>query len=202
MSRVLNLNITILNINNGQWAMLSLTTYLNMILLFMAYCDSEKVFSRVRIVRCLALVDFLGAVLSQVIPNCILSRYFNGCSNMLPCEVCFLVFERLAFNINTNFLKLTQTTLCDTFRGNVLTQTSFRDTFQNTVFYHGLTLLLSLVLVTLFFPNSIEMPLVFHSVIKNTLLRGVFFTLDGMVIYGVHVLARKDEEKRGMIWQV
>ena len=188
MCPILNVTVTIFNINNGHQTWLSLTTYLNVILLFMAFCDSNAVFSRTRIARCLALIDFFGALLSQLTPDCILSRYFNGCSVLLPYEICFLVLERLAFHANTNLLRLTQAT--------------FRNTLRDNVFYHGLSLLLSLVLVSVLFRGSVEMPLVFRAVMRNTLLRGVFFYLDGFAIYSVNVLAPREERKQGQILKV
>lgn len=216
-----------------------------MVLLLMAYCDSDRTFSRTKITRYVAFVDFSGAVLSQLTPHCLQSSNFSGCSIMLPCEICFLLLERLAYNVNMNFLKLTrdsirdtfrrnvpakipshcvpgdnvltqtsfrdtlrgnvltQTPFCDTLRGNVLMQSIFRDVFRDNVFYHGLTLIMSLILVTAFFPSSLQMPIMFHAVIKNTLFRGVFYSLDGIVIYGVNVLCKDgDKRRRTVVWEI
>ena len=195
MSGFVNLNITIFTMENHQDTMVCLTTYLNLILLFMAFSDSERAFSRTKVARCLALVDFSGAVLSQLTPNVILTRNFDGVSVLLPYEMCFLIFECLAFNVNTKLLKLTQTTFRGSFQDGVSAQVSFRGMLRDNVFYHGVILLLSLVLVTLFFPVSLPMPLIFQAVMKSTLLRGVFFSLDGVMIYAVHALPGTTNEK-------
>ena len=229
MSRVFSINVSVFDVSNDYLMMVSLTYYLNMVLLFMSYCDSDKIFSRTKITRYLAFVDFSGAVLSQLTTNCLQSRNFTGCSIMLPCEVCFLLLERLAYSVNTNFLKLTYDSIRDTLRsnvlvkipfhdelganvltqnsfrdmlrGNVLMQSIFRDVFRDNVFYHGLTLIMSLILVTVFFPSSLQMSILFHAVIKNTLFRGVFYSLDGIVIYGVNVLC-DDKRRRTVVWEV
>ena len=195
MSHFFNVSITFFNVDSYHRTMLSLATYLNIILLFMAYCDTDKLFSRTKVARCLALVDFCGALFSQVTPNAILSRTFDGWSAVLSYEICFLLFERLMFNVNTNLLKLTQNRLSTAFQNGLPARNSFRDTLRDNVFYHGLTLLLSLVLVTLLFPDSVPMPLVFRSVMRDTLLRGVFFFLDGVVIYSVNALPGPTDEK-------
>ena len=231
MSCVFSINLSIFEVNNDHLVMVPLTSYLNMVLLFMAYCDSDKTFSRTKITRYLAFVDFSGAVLSQLTPNCLQSRNFVGCSIMLPFEILLLLLERLAHNLNMNFLKLTQDSIRDTLRanvpekipfhyksevnvfaqnsfrdtlrGNVLVPGIFRDVFRDNVFYHGLTLMISLILVTVIFPSSLQMSLLFNAVVKNTLFRGVFYTLDGIVIYAVNVLCQKDNEKRrNMFWDV
>ena len=168
------------------WTMVSLTTYLNAILLFMAYSDHERVLSRNKTVLLLALVDFIGALASQISPDCILNGNLVGCSVMLPYELFFLVCERLAFCVNTHLLKKS--------RGNELTRSSS----QHDVFFHGVTLLLSLIMVTVFFPGYWAMRLVFHSVIRNTLLRAIFFLLDGILVYCVNAFA-PDEHKKGRI---
>ena len=231
MSCFFNINLSIFEVNNDHLVMVSLTSYLNMVLLFMAYCDSDKTFSRTKITRILAFVDFSGAVLSQLTPNCLQSRNFVGCSIMLPFEILLLLLERLAHNLNLNFLKLTQDSIRDTLRGNVagkipfhykseanvlaqnsfrdtlrgnvLVQSIFRDVFRDDAFYHGLTLMISLILVTVIFPSSLQMSLLFNTVVKNTLFRGVFYTLDGIVIYAVNVLCQNDNQKRrNVVWDV
>ena len=230
MSIVFNVTVHIHNFNDNDW-MLSLTTYFNAILLFMAYCDSDNGFSRRNTAYCLALIDFCGVAFWQATTNRVFSTKFTGRTFMLFCEMCFLVLERLAYTLNTNVLKPTrdanrgtlrgnvpmETPLRDTFRGNGLTKDSFRGTFLNNVrtqissrvtlqdnriFYHGLTLLMSLLLVTLLFPLSVEMPVVFRSVMKNTILRGMFFSLDSIVVYAVSFLAENERKTRGMIWLV
>lgn len=211
MSRFLTMQLVIYDVESDDWTLLSITTYLDMILLFMAYCDLDNTLARSTVVRCLALIDFLGTLLAQLNPSCNLSSLCHECPVMLVYEMCFLFFERLAYNMNTKLLTLSQSTSRDMIIGrNMLTkpsfapiQTLFRVRLQKNMFYHGLTLLLSHLLMTILYPSAVQIriPLVFYVVIKKTLFRGMFFVLDGVVIYAINLRAC-NEDKQSIVWEV
>ena len=58
-------------------------------------------------------------------------------------------------------------------------------------------------MATVIFPGSLQISFFFNAVVKNTLFRGVFYPLNGIVVYVVNVLCQKDNAKRrNVVWDV
>ena len=173
---------------------MSLTTYLNILLLFLAYCDSGKTVSGTRVVMCLSVLDFIGAVLGPFTPCCNTFakelKNFEKCSYLLtPYEIVLLVLGMLAYTVNVHMMKLTK----------AISPKMFKTT---CVFYHCLALIFSLVLVTTLVPVDLTIPVLYRSIIHNTKLRGVFFLLDGTIVYGAGIMHIDGQKQYDKIWYV
>lgn len=176
--------------NAEELTLLRLTTYLNVLVLFLAYSDPDKIFTRTRLVRCLAAVDFFGALLGLFSPNCSSTLVKHGCNVLAPYEITLLAFEMLAYKANEyTLLKFT-------------TGRSASTLGKESIFKHCLALLLSLGLVLISIPVDPTIPLVFCSIIQNTQLRVVFFLLDGLVVYVAEIMARDDGNQGEIMWNV
>lgn len=211
MSPVISMSTTeIFVLNTDSLTLLSLTTHLNAILLFITFCDPDKSVSRVWIPFLLAVVDLAGVLISLILSHSTPNEDNPKFSVLFFCQIFFLALDYLAFLLNWMILKrVNQTireftsnppvTICSTSRlkqlpyGNlVYTNISCVDK-RNVSYYHGLSLLVTLIMIS-FFPfsvNFVPLPLIYHAVMRNTLLRTIFYCLDGVVILVRYRFPRK-----------
>ena len=179
----------------GNLTQLGLTTYLNVLVLFLAYnCASDKIFSRTYLVMCLTAIDFLAVLFVPIYPHrgTVLENSGEWVLGLVVYEIELLVFQVMAYVVNRSLLNSSNAGLKDSATPR-----------KKEIFCHCLSLILSLVLVPVAIPYDATMPLILQSVIRNTQLRSVFFMLDGFVVYyGAKFMEFSEGNGSDMIWNV